>query len=122
MDSINILQWNCRSIFSKLSEFKHNLSTLPNFKHLICLHQIFNTLQKNLAEDYFTCFIFLELSKAFDTVNHKILINKMNSYGIRSKMQSLLSNYLTNHNQYTQCNSIESKVNPVYCAYPETLR
>ena len=41
----------------------------------------------------------------------------MNSYGIRGKMQSLLSNYLTNRYQYTQC--IESKMNPIYCGVPQ---
>ena len=30
-------------------------------------------------------------------------------------MHSLLSYYLKNHNQYTQCNDIDSKVNPIYC-------
>ena len=34
-------------------------------------------------------------------------------------MQSLLLNYLTNCNQYTQCNGIESKVNPIYCGVPQ---
>ena len=46
----------------------------------------------------------------------------MNSYGIRDKMQSFLSNYLTNHNQYTQCNGIELKVNPIYCGVPQGSR
>ena len=39
-------------------------------------------------------------------------------------MRSLLSNYLTNDNQYSQCNGIGSKVNPIYCDVPQgsTLR
>ena len=76
---------------------------------------IFKALfRKNFDEDYFTFCIFSDLSKAFNTVNHKILINKINSYGIQGKMHSLLSYYLTNHNQYTQCNDIKSKVNSIY--------
>ena len=78
-----------------------------------------STLQKNFDKDYFTFCIFSDLSKAFDTVNHKILINKFNSYGIQGKMHSLLSYYLKNHNQYTQCNDIESKVNPIYSGVPQ---
>ena len=34
-------------------------------------------------------------------------------------MQSLLSYYLKNHNQYTQCNDIYLKVNPIYCGVPQ---
>ena len=39
-------------------------------------------------------------------------------------MQSLFSNYLTNHSEYTECNSIKSKVNSIYCGAPHrsTLR
>ena len=61
-----------------------------------------STLQTNLDEKYFTCCIFSGLSKAFDTVYYKILINNMNSYGILGNMQSLLSNYFTNRNQCTE--------------------
>ena len=73
---------------------------------------IFKALFKtNFNEQYFTCCIFSDLSKAFDIVNHKILINKSNTYGIQGKMHSLHSYYLKNHNQYTQCNDIDSKLN-----------
>ena len=34
-------------------------------------------------------------------------------------MHSLLLYYLKNHNQYTQCNDIDSKVNPIYCGIPQ---
>ena len=64
----------------------------------MAIKNIQSTFQKNLDEEYFTFCIFLGLSKAFDIVNHNILINKMNSYGILGKIQSLLSNYLTNGN------------------------
>ena len=78
------------------------------------------SFQKNFDEDYFTFCIFSDLSKALGIVNHKILINKINSYGIQGKMQSPLSYYLKNHNQYTQCNDIESKVNPIHCGVPQS--
>ena len=41
-----------------------------------------STLQKNLDKGYYTCCVFLDLSKAFDTVNHKILLKKLQTYGI----------------------------------------
>ena len=47
MDILKILQWNCRSIFSKLSEFKHYLTTLSNLPHIICLQETFLSLKYN---------------------------------------------------------------------------
>ena len=65
---------------------------------------------------------FFKPFKSFRTVYHKILINNVNSYSILGNMQSLLSNYLTNRNQYTECNGIESKVNLIYCGIARALR
>ena len=60
-------------------------------------------------------YLVLDLSKAFDTVNHKLLLNKLSQYGIRGKMFDLLSSYPTNRKQFTECNNIKLKVNTVVC-------
>ena len=44
-----------------------------------------NTLLKNLDNNKLTCTIFLDLAKALDSVNHSILIKKLDKYGIRGK-------------------------------------
>ena len=49
--------------------------------------------------------IFLDLSKAFDTLDHKILLSKLKHYGINGISYYLLSTYLTNRKQYVQFES-----------------
>ena len=48
--------------------------------------------------------VFLDFAKAFDTVNHNILLHKLNHYGIKDKALSLFSSYLLNRTQMTEVN------------------
>ena len=78
-----------------------------------------NKLKLDIDERYFTCCIFLDLSKAFDTVNHKILVKKLEAYGIRGNMHDLLSSYLINRQQHTECNGSQSKNNVIKRGIPQ---
>ena len=50
------------------------------------------------------CGIFIDLRKEFDTVNHKILLNKLEHYGVRDVMLDLFESYLNKHKQYVSVN------------------
>lgn len=52
--------------------------------------------------------IFLDLSKAFDCLDHKILLSKLKYYGIKNKSLSLCSNYLSNRTQFVELNTDNS--------------
>ena len=72
-----------------------------------------------MQEGYFTCAVFIDLCKAFDTVNHQILIDKLNLYGIRGKTLNLLKNYMTNRKQITIINNVKSNPRTITCGVPQ---
>ena len=55
-----------------------------------------------------TCSVFLDISKAFDTVDHELLLHKLHCYGVRGLPLNLLRNYLSNRSQYTNINGFFS--------------
>lgn len=63
--------------------------------------------------------VFLDLKKAFDTVDHNLLIIKLQKYGIRGQALTWLISYLNNRNQYVQIDQVKSKLLRVQCGVPQ---
>ena len=59
--------------------------------------------------------VFLDLKKAFDTVNHTILIRKMYAYGIRGNILKWCESYITDRSQYITYDGIQSNTSFLNC-------
>ena len=86
----------------------HQFGFRKYFSTELAITEIQNMLLKNLDENKVTCTIFLDLAKAFDTVDHSILLLKMEKYGIRGQALSLLKSYLQNRQHSVKLNNVKS--------------
>ncbi len=63
--------------------------------------------------------IFLDLSKAFDTLDHRILLEKPKCYGITVTAQNVMESYITNRNQYVEIDNTNSDALPIMTGVPQ---
>jgi len=63
--------------------------------------------------------LFLDLQKAFDTVNHNILLNKLYKYGIRGTCLKWLADYLCNRQQFVDFDNVQSSKKMITCGVPQ---
>ena len=83
------------------------------------LISITENIRSALDESKYVCGIFVDLQKAFDTVNHDILLNKLNHYGIRGKMNEWFKSYLQGRKQIVTINGADSELRELKHGVPQ---
>jgi len=73
----------------------------------------------NKGNKLITCSLFLDLSKAFDCVDHKILLEKLFYYGVKGTPLKLLASYLDNRFQCTKIGDTQYSFLNVTCGVPQ---
>ena len=99
--------------------FKNQFGFRKNTSTSHALIQIVERIRQSIDNKNNNCGIFIDLSKAFDTINHEILLSKMEHYGIRGIALSWFKSYLSNRKQYTYLNGISSNVKQINCGVPQ---
>ena len=87
----------------------------PNLALLLLVDK----LSKALEEGEYVLGLFLDFSKAFDTVNHTILFTKLEHYGIRGVALNMFKSYLSNRHQYVVYNDTKSENRVITCGVPQ---
>ena len=84
--------------------FVTNWDSEKNNSTVYALAEITEMIKVSIDRGKFGCGIFIDLRKAFDTVNHVILLLKLENYGIRDNVLNWFQSYLSNRKQYVSIN------------------
>ena len=85
----------------------------------MALLELVEELIKTIDDKKITIGVFIDLKKAFDTIDHNILLQKLEHYGIRGMVNDWLKSYLSNRKQYVKINGVESDCCNVVCGVPQ---
>ena len=102
-------------LYDKQFGFRKSHSTSHAINHSVT--HITNELNKNKH----VLGIFIDLSKAFDTIDHDSLIIKLERYGIRGNANNLIKSYLSNRTQFTECLNEKSDPLEVILGYHKVV-
>jgi len=88
---------------------KYQFGFRPRSSTSYAVQSIYSNLLSNADNGLYSCSIFLDLSKAFDTVNHNILFDKFyHNFGIRGIPLQLFHSYLSNRKQFVKLENVKS--------------
>ena len=85
----------------------------------MALLDFYDKITESIEANEYTVGVFIDLQKAFDTIDHSILLTKLEFYGIRGTSLEWIKNYLQNRKQYVKFNGISSSYKNILCGVPQ---
>ena len=116
-----------RIIYNRFLEYFNKYSILSdkqygfrkNHSTSLALVDLYDKISTAIDQKEIAVGIFLDLSKAFDTVNHSILFDKLKYYGIRGLALDWVKSYFSNRVQFVQFNDCFSASKNISCGVPQ---
>ena len=99
--------------------FRYQFGFRKSHSTYLALTVLMDKLINSLENGDYVVGVFLDFSKAFDTVDHKILLSKLCHYGIRGTALDWFSSYLTNRKQYVTYDNESSEPKNIPCGVPQ---
>ena len=104
---------NNKFLDEKQGGFRPNHSTVSTTSYFI------NDLYTAMSNNEISIAVYIDAMKAFDTVNHNILLNKLQYFGITGKCADWFEEYLKGRQQCTIANDVISSLKPIKCGVPQ---
>ena len=79
--------------------------------------QLIDQISYSFEQNKFTLGVFIDLSKAFDTVDHNILLNKLEFYGVKNSNLKWFESYLHKRQQFIGYDQNQTKMNYIPAEY-----
>ena len=98
---------------------RHQYGFRKNRSTELAIIEFVDKITNAIDQGKFTIGVFLDLSKAFDTINHKILIKKLEHYDIRGIVNSWFENYLSNRKQIVKFEGTQSEEMKIKSGVPQ---
>ena len=99
--------------------FKYQYGFRKLYSTTLALIEFADSIIKFLDEGQYCMSIFVDLTKAFDTVDHEILLDKLDRFGIRGHANDFFRSYLSDRQQYTVINGVNSALKNITCGVPQ---
>ena len=103
--------------FSILHNKQFGFRSKQSTTHALLL--LTDKIQRSINNGTYSCGIFLDLCKAFDTVDHRIILNKLEYNGIRGVANDWFASYLSNRRQFVSLFGTNSDYQTVTCRVPQ---
>lgn len=102
-----------------MSTFNYQFGFRKGYSTEYAILETVENLKSAIDSQQITCGIFLDFSKAFDTINHHILLGKLYKYEIQGVPHAWFSSYITNRKQYVKVGNTESSLKTITCGVPQ---
>ena len=90
--------------FNILNHYQYGFR--PHHSTAMAILELVNNIYGGFENNQYTVGVFTDLKKAFDTVNHEILLDKLNFYGIRGIPLTWLTSYLSHRQQCVMVHAV----------------